>query len=192
MGKGDIVEFVDYYDVLEISKTASDEVIKAAYKALVKRYHPDSMTAGDQSKTMAQINEAYETLSDAIRREKYDQQLKMAGVTHDTHTYQEPSRTAHEAETPNSNANSDSWALKFLKGLGKSIHESTVKWNAEMENAYIEGKKMTPRELIRMYKQAKGAERIGYQKVLEEKRMLCRNADGMYVPTDKFRFYERF
>ena len=185
-------DVTNYYDILEISPTASDEVIKAAYKALVKRYHPDSMTSGNQSKTMAQINEAYETLSDAVKREKYDQQLKMVSATQETYAYQEPSRTAREAESPNSEANNDSWALKFLKGLGKSIHESAVKWNAEMENAYIEGKELTPRELIRMYKQAKGAERIGYQKVLEEKRMLCRNADGMYIPTDKFRFYERF
>ena len=183
---------LNFYDILEISPNASDEVIKAAYKALVKRYHPDSMTSGNQNKTMAQINEAYETLSDAVKREKYDQQLKMDSTTQETHSYQEPSRTAYEAKTPNSEANNDSWALKFLKGIGKSIQESAVKWNAEMENAYIEGKEMAPRELIRMYKQAKGAERIGYQKVLEEKMMLCRNADGMYVPTDKFRFYERF
>jgi hypothetical protein len=68
---------VNYYDILEISPTASDEVIHSAYKALVKKYHPD-VYEGDSEfahRQMLKINEAYEVLSDAEKRRQYDMQL---------------------------------------------------------------------------------------------------------------------
>jgi len=61
-----------YYDILEISPTASEEVIKMAYKALAKKYHPDTYT-GDKAYAelkMKEINEAYEVLS--TDRKRYD------------------------------------------------------------------------------------------------------------------------
>lgn len=63
----------DYYKILEVSSDASEEVIRVAYKALAKKYHPD--TCGDESITeerMKLINEAYETLVDTEKRAEYD------------------------------------------------------------------------------------------------------------------------
>ncbi|MGI6361405.1 MAG: molecular chaperone DnaJ [Bacillota bacterium] len=64
----------DYYEVLGVSKTASEEEIKKAYKKLAKKYHPDlnpdSKTAEQKFK---EVSEAYETLSDANQRARYDQ-----------------------------------------------------------------------------------------------------------------------
>ena len=64
----------DYYRILEISPSASVEVIKASYRALAKKYHPDTQISSNIGKTMADINEAYETLSNPQSRKEYDQQ----------------------------------------------------------------------------------------------------------------------
>ena len=67
-----------YYEILEVTETASDEVIKMAYKALVKKYHPDIFSGNPQFAEfkIKQINSAYEVLSDVNKRNQYDMQLK--------------------------------------------------------------------------------------------------------------------
>jgi len=70
-----------YYDVLGVSPTADDFVIKAAYKALAQRYHPDKFAnnakdAADAETKMRQLNEAYQILSDTAKRRDYDASLK--------------------------------------------------------------------------------------------------------------------
>ena len=69
---------MDYYELLEISRNASQEVIKNAYRALAKKYHPDTCNYDSEfiEKKMSQINEAYEVLSDVEKRAIYDQELK--------------------------------------------------------------------------------------------------------------------
>ena len=63
----------DYYEVLGISKGASDAEIKKAYRSLAKKYHPDvNKEAGAEAK-FKEINEAYEVLSDPQKRQTYDQ-----------------------------------------------------------------------------------------------------------------------
>lgn len=58
-----------YYDVLQVRDDASPEVIHAAYRALAKRYHPDS---GGSEYMMKMLNRAYEVLSDPVARSEYD------------------------------------------------------------------------------------------------------------------------
>lgn len=60
----------DYYDILGVSKDASDEDIKKAYRKLAHKYHPDKGT-GDEAK-FKEINEAYQTLSNKQKRAQYD------------------------------------------------------------------------------------------------------------------------
>ncbi len=64
----------DYYRVLGVLDDAEDIVIKAAYKALAQRYHPDKWTGSKEEATrrMADINEAYSVLSDPVKRKQYD------------------------------------------------------------------------------------------------------------------------
>ncbi len=65
----------DYYSILGVSKDADEVVIKAAYKALAQKYHPDksqSETAALNTKLMSDINKAYSILGDKNSREKYD------------------------------------------------------------------------------------------------------------------------
>lgn len=68
------MDFIDYYAVLGLTKTASDEDIKKAYRKLARKYHPDlNPNDGDANKKFQQINEANEILSDPEKRKKYDQ-----------------------------------------------------------------------------------------------------------------------
>ncbi len=70
----------DYYEVLGVSKTATDEEIKKAYRKLALKYHPD-YNPGDKSaeEKFKEINEAHEVLSDPEKRKRYDQ-FGFAGV----------------------------------------------------------------------------------------------------------------
>jgi curved DNA-binding protein len=68
------VQFRDYYETLGVSKSATGDEIKSAFRKLARKHHPDvakdKKTAEEKFK---QINEAYEVLSDPEKRQKYDQ-----------------------------------------------------------------------------------------------------------------------
>lgn len=67
-------DFKDYYSILGVTKAASAEEIKKAFRKLARKYHPD-MNPGDKvaEAKFKEVNEAYEVLSDPDKRQKYDQ-----------------------------------------------------------------------------------------------------------------------
>lgn len=68
------MEFIDYYKLLELDRTASQADIKKAYRRLARKYHPD-LNPNDKEAQLRfqQINEAHEVLSDPEKRKKYDE-----------------------------------------------------------------------------------------------------------------------
>jgi curved DNA-binding protein len=67
------MEYKDYYDILGVGRSASEREIKQAYRRLARQYHPDVNPSPDAEERFKEINEAYQVLSDAEKRRKYDQ-----------------------------------------------------------------------------------------------------------------------
>lgn len=63
----------DYYEVLGVSKGASDEDLKRAYRKLARKYHPDVNKDKDAEEKFKEVSEAYQVLSDSDKRARYDQ-----------------------------------------------------------------------------------------------------------------------
>ena len=62
----------DYYEILGVGRTASDDELKAAFRKLARQYHPDVSKEADAEERFKEINEAYGVLSDADKRARYD------------------------------------------------------------------------------------------------------------------------
>ena len=92
----------DYYEFLGVSKTATDEEIKRAFRKLAKTYHPDNKQTGDETK-FKEVGEAYAILSDPAKRRQYDQ-------------------FGHQAFTNNGGANYSGFSAEDID-LGDILHD---------------------------------------------------------------------
>jgi molecular chaperone DnaJ len=70
----------DYYEVLSVSRTASEDEIRRAFRKLARQYHPDVNRESDAETRFKEVNEAYEVLSNTEKRQSYDR-FGHAGVS---------------------------------------------------------------------------------------------------------------
>ncbi len=133
-----------YYDILEVSRYASLEVIKRAHKVLVKRYHPDLQSPEELKKMeeeMIKINEAYETLIDPVKREKYDKFLEQQEALNKSKseegnsTYNEQNAKKVEVELANKKLEEE--VSKRIDEAQKDIDKQKEKIQEQMNEEYI-------------------------------------------------------
>ena len=113
----------NYYEILEVDKNASPEIIEKAYKTLAKKYHPDlqdNIHKKEAEKNFKIINEAYEVLSNPEQRALYNQKIENTVISQDK--YNEILKQNH--------------ALKNqLKNLQKQIRDNLT-YSQNIHNAY--------------------------------------------------------
>ena len=110
----------NYYEILEVNRKASKEVIEKAYKVLAKKYHPDQHVGNKQryaEQKMKEINEAYEVLTDEFLKEQYDAELEKEIEKFYTQKYQKG----------NDNSNRENQANTIRKEDKKNIKEDANK-----------------------------------------------------------------
>ena len=69
---------VNFYHVLGVDRSATDDAIKTAFRGLAKRYHPDVCKEPNAEEKFKEINTAYMTLGDPVKRKDYNDMLDMA------------------------------------------------------------------------------------------------------------------
>ena len=108
------------YEVLQVTENASPEVIQMAYKALVKKYHPDVNRgfAEEANKMMKAINEAYDILSDAEKRKQYDEFLR---------EQRQPKNTVY---TQTERGNVDDVIFENINNKKQTEKETKADWNS--------------------------------------------------------------
>ena len=175
----------NYYQILSLADYSEIEVVKEAYRALSKKYHPD-MNNGDKDK-MVKYNLAYEVLGNPEKKEIYDRQLKDYLSTEDN-------TEIHQNNEVYSKNRNKTFGEKIVDNVNYAVN-SFVKYCDELErqreNAYYEGCDMTDWTLIKEYLRSIGPKRKGLSKVLLERDLLYEDDNGDLVPTERFQRIRR-
>jgi curved DNA-binding protein CbpA len=140
----------NYYKTLGVLDDAEDIVIRAAYKALAQRYHPDKWQGNPQiaNQRMSDINEAYEILSDPVNRKKYDQEYFSFNSRNDAEN------TNNEAYDDTTNEEVEGWelAIEFFPNL-KNQYDDLKKISIILANTFrasiLENKNFKESQLIK-------------------------------------------
>ena len=112
------MEFKDYYDTLGVKTDATDAEIKAAYRRLARKYHPDVSKESGAEEKFKSVNEAYEALREPERRRAYDQ-LRAGGYRSGDEFRGPPPNWHHAQDAGDGEADfSDFFESLFGRGAG--------------------------------------------------------------------------
>ncbi len=136
------MQFIDYYSVLELPFTTSTIEIKSAYRALVKKYHPDINHSPNATAKMQLLNEAYLILSDAQAKALYDIERKRYFEANQSQARQSSQQSSYQSATHSTqrpNTESES-------GQGYTFESDTLRdW---VEKARQQAKDITAQAVI--------------------------------------------
>lgn len=124
----------DYYRILGVLDDAEDIIIRASYKALAQRYHPDKWK-GDKkeaNKKMQNINEAYDVLSDSVKRKKYDEEYFS---NHPKNQAEEEPQNSDYEDIPDEDIEGWSIAESFFPEI-KRYYEELKKFSPLVANTF--------------------------------------------------------
>lgn len=131
---------MNYYDVLKVDKDASAQEIKASYKKLIKRYHPD-LYPGNKTKAEAitrNLNEAYDVLSDPDKRALYDLSIDEPISETKTYDYTPPKQqhyyyqqTTYNRQNSYQEKRPPTWDEKLREKMYTSFDEKTQNLSQE-------------------------------------------------------------
>lgn len=118
---------MNYYEILKVSKNATDKQIKASYKSLIKKYHPD-IYKGDKAfaeKITSELNDAYDTLSVPEKRAEYDLSISSQPITPENNFYQNYSNYKRNYQTHNAEPKKETWDQKLRKKIYDYVDKHT-------------------------------------------------------------------
>ena len=132
--------YIDYYKILGVDKSASQDDVKKAYKKLARKYHPDlKPNDPDAHRKFQEINEANEVLSDPEKRKKYDKY----GETGNTPTSSKPN-SSNIANTRTGKAEEPTGAAPTTAANSPtSSNRCSAAWVAEADAATVSADKTT-------------------------------------------------
>ena len=135
---------INYYNYLQVSEQAEQEVIEAAYKRLARKYHPDNDFSTESEERMKLINQAYDVLSDAAKRKEYDRWLLAQRKSSNTsRTYD---RTGYD-QRDNYNSKNENTNIDInMDALFNSARMRSRDWKQCQENTFYEEKKSQKRK----------------------------------------------
>ena len=129
----------NYYEILEVNKNASPEIIEKAYKVLVKKYHPDLQEPDKKAffeQKLKDINEAYEILSNNEKRTQYDIQLEEIEKKQIENLYNENINLKNELNTikdtslkSNNNIQNNNYNIDYYNNIPRNdntINNNTI------------------------------------------------------------------
>ena len=131
------MEEKNYYDWLEISRNASPEVVEKAYKALVKKYHPDLQEGENKQQAeemIKKINEAYSVLSDETKRKQYDETIKESTISREEYDrLQQELNNMRKQSTTNDNHNTNH--VTNMQPTENEKQDQDIEYQQRLENA---------------------------------------------------------
>jgi curved DNA-binding protein len=135
------MDYIDYYKVLGISKTASADEIKKAYRKLARQYHPDVNPNNENAhKKFQQINEANEVLSDPEKRKKYDKYGKdwQHGEAHEKARQQQYSQGFGGGQGFGGDFGDEGFSDFFSSMFGNAGRQSRTKYRGQDVSASLQ------------------------------------------------------
>jgi len=150
----------NYYEILEVDRNASKEVIEKAYRTLAKKYHPDLKSTTYSQERMQKINEAYEVLSSDFKRKEYNLHLEKQSVPFEEYEkvkkenvklkkeLQKYTNKYEETEEKHDYGNSIQFMKNYYNELRKKTTNNTQNNSVKKTRKKIKLSKKTIQELI--------------------------------------------